>query len=71
MNNERPGDQVDAILVEISQILDAGRPAPETVRAVRRALEGPALTPQPIKRDERNWPLLGSACEWHDDLAMP
>lgn len=56
-------------LAAVRRILDEGRPAEETIRAIRRVL-APANDQAPVERDQRNWPLLGG-WQRHDDPEMP
>lgn len=63
-------------LAAVRRVLNAGRPAEETIGAIHRLLD-PPRAPQPIERTDRGWPVLrgsnspGAAWEWHDDPEVP
>lgn len=64
-----PSVPLQVALGDVQRILDEHRPAEETIRAVRRVFEPPVRRPL-VERTERDWPILTSAWERHDDPEM-
>lgn len=45
------------VLAGVRRILDEGRPAQQTIRAIRRVLDPPD-PPVPVECTDRGWPVL-------------
>lgn len=59
------------VLADVRRVLDEGRTAEQTIRAIRELLDPPIPSP-PLERTERGWPVLrASMWESHNDPQMP